>query len=93
MSSKGNLSEGAEIVDPVETGLVSRGIIPRNKEIDRIRAPGTQRVCKSTADPGSCSRGTQRIGVADLVQGDVALDKLCQLESVAWLSLSLQKAR
>lgn len=83
MRSKGDLREGAEIVDPVETGLVRRGVVARNEEINRVRVPRPKRVRERAANPGSCSSRTERVGVADLVEGDVALDELCELESVA----------
>jgi len=82
MSSKGNLRKGAEIVDPIETGLMDRRIIPCHEQIDRIRIPRTERIRKRTANPGSSSRRTEWISIADLIKGDIALNELCQLESI-----------
>jgi hypothetical protein len=83
VSGKRHGDHRAQIVDPVQLWLMSREIVPRHEQVDRVRRSGAQRVRQLPANPGGRGRGWKRVGVADMGQTDVAFDVLGELDGIA----------
>lgn len=81
---KGHLYECAEIVYPVEVGRIRRDVVTAEEQVDGVGLARAQRLCERAADPRRGGRRAQGVGVADLVQADVAFDVFRELHGVTW---------
>jgi hypothetical protein len=77
---------GTKVVDPVEVGLVRRRVVPAEEEVDGVRSAGADGVGEGAADPRARGVREERRVVTDVVQADVALDKVGKVVGVAGLA-------
>ena len=80
---KWHFGHSGEVIQPVEMWGVGCGVVSPNEKVDRVWPARAQGVREGTANPRRGRGRTKSIGVADLVETDVAFDVLRELHSVA----------